>query len=90
MSRELSSPTILKGGRSTRSVTYVAQSKPAGFQLGSQFRKQAKETFVFAKQSGRIPYFHFDGPPAAQVLAKLAEYGQRYGVEPVIDIGPLG
>ncbi|WP_442875860.1 restriction endonuclease fold toxin [Amycolatopsis sp. NBC_01488] len=71
-------------------MTYVAQSKPAGFQLGSQFRKQAKETFVFAKQSGRIPYFHFDGPPAAQVLAKLAEYGQRYGVEPVIDIGPLG
>ncbi|WP_225844938.1 restriction endonuclease fold toxin [Streptomyces sp. HPF1205] len=69
---------------------YVAQSKPAGFRMGSAFRNQAKATFEAALQTGRTPYFHFDGPPDPDVISKLLEYGQRYGIEPVIDTTPLG
>ncbi|MEV6674797.1 restriction endonuclease fold toxin [Streptomyces sp. NPDC051162] len=69
---------------------YVAQSKPAGFRMGSAFRNQAKATFEASLQTGRKPYFHFEGSPDAGVIAKLQEYGQRYGVQPVIDVEPLG
>jgi len=69
---------------------YVAQSKPGGFQLGKQFRRQAQTTFEVAKSTGRQPYFHFEGPPATGVIDKLQEYGRRYGLDPVIDIKPLG
>ncbi|WP_369126865.1 hypothetical protein [Amycolatopsis vastitatis] len=41
-------------------------------------------------RSGRIPYFHFEGPPDPEVLVKLAEYERRYGIKAVVDIGPLG
>ncbi|MEV4501991.1 restriction endonuclease fold toxin [Streptomyces klenkii] len=68
----------------------VAQSKPAEFQIGSKIRGQAKATFEVVLQSDRIPYFHFEGPPGAGVISKLQEYGRRYGIEPVIDIDPLG
>ncbi|WP_276204111.1 restriction endonuclease fold toxin, partial [Streptomyces albus] len=68
---------------------YVAQSKPGGIQMGSQLRNQAKATFEYANQSGRIPYFHFDGEPGPGVIKKLKEYGERYGKEPVIDTTPL-
>lgn len=68
---------------------YVAQSKPAGMQMGSAFRNQAKATFERAIESGRTPYFHFEGEPAPGVVAKLEDYGRRYGIEPVIDISPL-
>ncbi|MGY9070802.1 restriction endonuclease fold toxin [Streptomyces sp. CAS3] len=64
---------------------YVAQSKPGGMQMGSALRNQAKATFEYAIQSGRTPYFHFDGEPGPGVIAKLQEYGRRYGIEPVID-----
>ncbi|MFF2658838.1 restriction endonuclease fold toxin [Kitasatospora sp. NPDC058032] len=69
---------------------YVAQSKPAGFRMGSSFRNQAKATFEAAMRSGRTPYFHFEGPPDVGVISKLQEYAQRYGVQPVIDTEPLG
>ncbi|MBO0805596.1 MAG: hypothetical protein J2P25_21280 [Nocardiopsaceae bacterium] len=69
---------------------YVAQSKPANFKLGSDFRDQAKVTFEVAIQSGRIPYFQFDGPPGPGVLSALQRYAARYGIEPVIDLTPLG
>ncbi|RSM46042.1 hypothetical protein DMA12_12210 [Amycolatopsis balhimycina DSM 5908] len=72
------------------SDTYIAESKPAGLQIGSSWRKQAKSTFAFAIRAGRTPYFHFAGPPDPEVIAKLAEYGERYGVNYVVDIGPLG
>jgi RHS repeat-associated protein len=68
---------------------YVAQSKPEGMQMGSALRNQAKATFEYALQSGRTPYFHFDGEPGPGVIDKLKEYGRRYGIEPVIDTTPL-
>ena len=45
------------------SSEYVAQAKPANFTLNQAFRNQAKVTFEVAIQSGRTPYFQFDGPP---------------------------
>jgi hypothetical protein len=68
---------------------YVAQSKPANFQLGSNFRDQAKATFQAAKDTSRQPYFHFEGPPTPAVISKLLEYGRRYGIDPVIDTKPF-
>jgi hypothetical protein len=58
-------------------------------QMGSALRNQAKATFEYAIQSGRTPYFHFDGEPGPGVVNKLNEYGRRYGIEPVIDTAPL-
>jgi hypothetical protein len=72
------------------SDAYVARSKPAGFRMGSQFRNQAKATFEAALQTGRTPYFHFEGPPESDVIGKLQSYGQRCGISPVIDTAPLG
>ena len=68
---------------------YVAQTKPANFKLGSDFRDQAKVTFEAAIKSGRTPYFHFDGPPYPDVLQKLAAYAERYCIRPVIDTTPF-
>ncbi|EMF02197.1 RHS domain-containing protein [Streptomyces mobaraensis NBRC 13819 = DSM 40847] len=69
---------------------YVAQSKPGGMQMGSALRNQVKATFEHAIQSGRKPYFHFEGEPGPGVIAKLREYGRRYNIDPVIDTTPLG
>jgi len=69
--------------------TLLGQTKPANFQLGSAFRNQAKATFEAALEIGRTPYFHFDGPPSPAVIAKLQEYAQRYGIDPIIDTTPL-
>jgi hypothetical protein len=74
----------------TVSDLYVAQSKPANFTLNKAFRDQAKVTFETAVQTGRTPYFHFEGPPGPGVLQALQRYADRYGVEPVIDTVPLG
>jgi hypothetical protein len=72
------------------STEYVAQAKPANFTLNQAFRNQAKATFEVALQSGRTPYFQFDGPPGPAVLHALSRYADRYGIEPVIDLTPLG
>jgi hypothetical protein len=72
------------------STEYVAQAKPANFTLNQAFRNQAKATFEVALQSGRTPYFQFDGPPGPGVLHTLSRYSDRYGIEPVIDLTPLG
>jgi Restriction endonuclease fold toxin 3 len=72
------------------SAEYVAQAKPANFTLNQAFRNQAKVTFEVALQSGRTPYFQFDGPPGPGVLHTLSRYADRYGIEPVIDLTPLG
>jgi Restriction endonuclease fold toxin 3 len=69
---------------------YVAQAKPANFTLNQAFRNQAKTTFEVALQSGRTPYFQFDGPPGPRVLHTLGRYADRYGIEPAIDVTPLG
>lgn len=72
------------------STDYVAQAKPANFTLNQAFRNQAKATFEVALQSGRTPYFQFDGQPGPGVLHALGRYADRYGIEPVIDLNPLG
>jgi hypothetical protein len=72
------------------STEYVAQAKPANFTLNQAFRNQAKATFEVALQSGRTPYFQFDGPPRPGVLETLSRYADRYGIEPVIDLTPIG
>ena len=72
------------------STEYVAQAKPANFTLNQAFRNQAKVTFEVALQSGRTPYFQFDGQPGPGVLHTLSRYADRYGIEPVIDLTPLG
>lgn len=72
------------------SSEYVAQAKPANFTLNQAFRNQAKTTFEVAVQSGRTPYFHFDGPPGPGVLQTVSRYANRYGIEPVIDLTPQG
>ena len=72
------------------SDVYVAEAKPANQQLGSAWRNQAQLTFKQAIYSGRIPYFQFDGPPGPGVIDALSRYAARYGVEPVIDLEPLG
>lgn len=74
----------------TVSAEYVAQAKPANFTLNKAFRNQAQVTFKVALQSGRAPYFQFDGPPGPGVLRALSRYADRYGIEPVIDLTPLG
>ena len=71
------------------SAEYVAQAKPANFTLNKAFRDQAKVTFEVALQSGRIPYFQFDGPPGPGVLQALSRYADRYGIEPMVDLTPL-
>jgi hypothetical protein len=71
------------------SEQYVAQAKPANFTLNKAFRDQAKATFEVAAQSGRTPYFQFDGPPGPGVLRTLGRYADRYGIEPLIDLTPL-
>ena len=72
------------------SSEYIAQAKPANFTLNQAFRNQAKVTFEVAIQSGRTPYFQFDGPPGPGVLQTLIRYADRYGIEPVIDLTPQG
>jgi hypothetical protein len=72
------------------SSEYIAQAKPANFTLNQAFRNQAKATFEVAIQSGRIPYFQFDGPPGPGVLQALSRYADRYGIGPVIDLTPQG
>jgi len=62
---------------------YIAQAKPDLKSYGQSWRKQTKAT-------GRKAYFQFEGTPADDILRKIAEYGERYGVEYVIDTTPLG
>jgi len=68
---------------------YIAQSKPADFTLNKAFRDQAKVTFEVALKTGRLPYFHFEGPPHRDVLRKIDEYARRFGIEPIIDVMPV-
>jgi len=56
-------PVSATKSNSKVSLKHVAQAKPANFTLNKAFRDQAKATFEVAAQSGRTPYFQFDGPP---------------------------
>jgi hypothetical protein len=68
---------------------YVAQTKPPLQSFGKNFRTQVKATFEAAKATGRKPYFHFDGEPAQEVIDKINQYSERYGIEVIIDTLPL-
>lgn len=49
-----------------------------------------KATFEAAKNYGRKVYYQFEGVPSQEVIDKLYEYSNRYGVEVVIDTEQLG
>ena len=68
---------------------YIAQAKPVLKTIGKSWRNQTKATFEAAVETGRRPYFQFQGEPEAAFLSKIAEYEARYGVKAVIDIEPL-
>lgn len=68
---------------------YIAQAKPALKTIGKSWRNQTKATFEAAVETGRKPYFQFQGEPDPAFLAKISEYEARYGVEAVIDTEPL-
>ena len=68
---------------------YIGQTKPALKNFGKKERNQWKATFEAAKETGRIPYFHFEGEPSQKVINQLYEYSRRYGINFVIDTKPL-
>ncbi|MDH3976767.1 MAG: hypothetical protein OEV42_21095, partial [Deltaproteobacteria bacterium] len=68
---------------------FIAQTKPALRKVGTKFRKQAKATFEAAKETNKKVYFHFEGQPSKEVLNKISEYADRYGVEYIIDTKTL-
>ncbi len=72
------------------SSEYIAQAKPDLSIYGKSWRKQTKATFEAAQETGRKAYFQFEGQPDDSIIQKIAEYGERYGVEYVIDTTPLG
>ena len=66
------------------SELYIAQHKPANFVVNKSFRNQAKTSFEIAKATGRQVYYKFANEPAQDVINKLNEYSQRYGVPVII------
>lgn len=69
---------------------YIAQAKPPLKCVNKAVRSQMKATFEAAKNYGRKVYYQFEGVPSQEVIDKLYEYSNRYGVEVVIDTEPLG
>lgn len=69
---------------------YISQAKPDLKSYGKSWRNQTKATFEAAQETGRKAYFQFEGTPSDDILRKIAEYGERYGVDYVIDSTPLG
>lgn len=69
---------------------YIAQAKPPLKCVNKTVRTQMKATFEAAKKYGRKVYYQFEGIPSQEVLDKLYEYSERYGVEVIIDTEPLG
>ncbi|WP_405825925.1 hypothetical protein OG241_49995 [Streptomyces sp. NBC_01390] len=69
---------------------YVASAKPGNFKVGKAFRDQAKRMYEVSAASGRTPYFQFDSAPSRDVMNAIRRYDSRYGMQAVIDIGPLG
>lgn len=65
---------------------YIAQAKPDLRGYGKSWRNQTKAKFEAALETGKTPYFQFEGEPSPSILNKIQEYGERY----VIDINPLG
>ena len=68
---------------------YIAQAKPPLKCVNKTVRIQMKATFEAAKKYERKVYYQFEGIPSQEVLDKLYEYSERYGVEVIIDTEPL-
>ena len=68
---------------------YIAQAKPPLKCVNKTVRTQMKATFEAAKKYERKVYYQFEGIPSQEVLDKLYEYSERYGVEVIIDTEPL-
>ena len=69
---------------------YIAQAKPPLKCVNKTVRTHMKATFEAAKKYERKIYYQFEGIPSQEVLDKLYEYSERYGVEVIIDTEPLG
>ena len=69
---------------------YIARAKPPLKCVNKTVRTQMKATFEAAKKYERKVYYQFEGIPSQEVLDKLYEYSERYGVEVIIDTEPLG
>ena len=69
---------------------YIPQAKPPLKCVNKTVRTQMKATFEAAKKYERKVYYQFEGIPSQEVLDKLYEYSERYGVEVIIDTEPLG
>lgn len=74
---------------------YIAQAKPPLKCVNKTVRTQMKATFEAAKKYERKVYYQFEGYqfegiPSQEVLDKLYEHSERYGVEVIIDTEPLG
>ena len=68
---------------------YIAQAKLPLKCVNKTVRTQMKATFEAAKKYERKVYYQFEGIPSQEVLDKLYEYSERYGVEVIIDTEPL-
>ena len=68
---------------------YIAQAKPPLKCVNKTVRTQMKATFEAAKKYERKVYYQFEGIPSQEVLDKLYEHSERYGVEVIIDTEPL-
>ena len=67
---------------------YIAQAKPPLKCVNKTVRTQMKATFEAAKKYERKVYYQFEGIPSQEVLDKLYEHSERYGVEVIIDTEP--
>lgn len=64
---------------------FIGQTKQIG-KLGSKFRKQAKATFEAAKETGRSVYYQLNSNTSQDIINKINEYSDRYGVNVVIEL----
>ena len=68
---------------------YIAQAKPPLKCVNKTVRTQMKATLKQQKIRKKS-LLSIEGIPSQEVLDKLYEYSERYGVEVIIDTEPLG
>ena len=65
---------------------YIAETKEGRPKVNKDLRVQAKRAFEAAQQTGRKVYYEFENPPRDEVVRRLNEYSERYGVELTINV----
>ncbi|WP_229686879.1 restriction endonuclease fold toxin [Longimycelium tulufanense] len=68
---------------------FIGEAKPENFKLGKDFRSKARAMFNICKETGRAPYFQFQGEPHRDVIRAIQRYAKEYGIEPVVDTNPV-